>query len=78
MFSCQAHNFFLIDIGLAYLAHGCITIRQCVAYIHDPFSMLTFDLKVKFKGFCHVFMYDLQLLLALTLAYQIWQIGLSP
>ena len=59
MFSCPAHNFFLIDIGLPYLAHGCITIRQCVAYIHHPDSMLTFDLKVKFKGFCHVFMYDL-------------------
>ena len=49
MFSCPAHNFFLIDIGLPYLAHGCITIRQCVANIHDPDSMLTFDLKVKFQ-----------------------------
>ena len=59
MFSCPVHNFFGIDIGLPYLTHWCITIRQCVAYIHDPDSMLTFDLKVKFKGFCHVFMYDL-------------------
>ena len=42
------------DIGLPYLAHECITIRQCVKYIHDPDSVLTFDLKVKFKGFCHV------------------------
>ena len=52
-------TFFWIDIGLPYLAHGCITIRQCVAYIHDPDSMLTFDLKVKFKGFCRVVIYDL-------------------
>ena len=52
-------TFLWFDIGSPYLAHGCITIRQCVAYIHDPDSMLTFDLKVKFKGFCHVFMYDL-------------------
>ena len=36
------------------MAHGCITIRQCVAYIHDPDSMLNFDLKVKFKGFCRL------------------------
>ena len=51
--------YFWIDISLPYLAHGCFTIRQCVAYIHDPDSMLTFDLKVKFKGFCHVSMYGL-------------------
>ena len=44
-------TFFWFDIGLPYLAHGCITIRQCVAYIHDPDSMLTFDFNVKFKGF---------------------------
>ena len=25
--------------------------RQCVAYIHDPNKTLTFDLKVKLKGF---------------------------
>ena len=42
-------TFLWFDIGLPYLAHGCITIRQCVAYIHDP--DLTFDLKVKFIGF---------------------------
>ena len=24
--------------------------RQCVAYIHDPYKTLTFDLKVKFVG----------------------------
>ena len=58
-FRVRPITFFRIDIGLPYLAHGCITIRQCVAYIHDPDSMSTFDLKVKFKGFCHVFMYDL-------------------
>ena len=52
-------TFLWFDIGLPYLAHGCITMRQCVAYIHDPDSMLTFDLNVKFKGFCHVFMYNL-------------------
>ena len=39
------------DIGLPYLAQGCITIRRCVVYIHDPDMTLTFDLKVKFKGF---------------------------
>ena len=53
MFSCPAHNCFWIDICLPYLAH------ECVAYIHDPDSMLSFELKVKFEGFCHVFMYDL-------------------
>ena len=47
-FRVRPITFFWIDIGLPYLAHGCITIRQCVPYIHDPDSMLTFDLKVKF------------------------------
>ena len=28
-------TFFWFDIGLPYLAHGCITIRGCVAYICD-------------------------------------------
>ena len=78
-FRVRPITFFWIDIGLPYLAHGCITIRQCVVYIHDPDSMLTFALKVKFKGYCHVFIYDLyNSLLTLALAYQIWQIGLSP
>ena len=44
-------TFLWFDIGLPYLAHGCITMRRCVAYIHDPDSMLTFDLKVNLKAF---------------------------
>ena len=52
-------TFLWFDIDLPYLAHGCITMRRCVAFIHDPDTTLNFDLKVKFKGFCHVFMYDL-------------------
>ena len=39
------------DIGIPYLAHGSITMRGCVKYIHGPNTMLTFDLKVKFIGF---------------------------
>ena len=39
-------TFFWFDIGLLYLAYGCITIRLCVAYIHDPDMTLnlTFDM----------------------------------
>ena len=29
--------------------------RGCVAYIHDPNTILTFDLKVKFTGFFYMF-----------------------
>ena len=39
------------DIGIPYLAHGSITMRGCVKYIHYPDTMLTFDLKVKFIEF---------------------------
>ena len=39
------------NIGIPYLAHGCMTMRECVKYIHDPDTTLTFDLKVKFIGF---------------------------
>ena len=31
------------DIGLSYLAQRVITMRQCVAYIIDPDTTLTFD-----------------------------------
>ena len=41
-------------IGIEYLAwdyhHGIITMRGWVAYIHDPNTMLTLDLKVKVIG----------------------------
>ena len=36
-----------------------ITMRRCVAFIHDLDTTLTLDLKVKFIGFCRVFMTDL-------------------
>ena len=36
---------------MSYLAHGSITIRECVEYIYDPDTTLTFDLNVKFMGF---------------------------
>ena len=52
--------------------------RGCVAYIYHPDLTLTFDLKVNFIGFCRVFVFDPLLLFALTLAYHIWQMGLSP
>ena len=48
-------TFLWFDIGLPYLAHGCITMRRCVAYIHDPDTTLNFDLKVKFMGFMTLF-----------------------
>ena len=68
---------FLFDNGLPYLGYGSITMRRCDTYNYVPGLMLTFDLKVKFIGFCHVFMSDLKLLLDLTLAYHIWHMGLS-
>ena len=40
-----------IKYCLSYLAYGCITMRWCVKYIHDPDTTLTFDLKVKFVRF---------------------------
>ena len=43
--------FYCFDIGLPYFTHWCITMRGCVAYILDPDTTLTFDLKVKFKEF---------------------------
>ena len=37
--------------GIPYLAHGSITMSGCVAYIHGPDTMWTFELKVKLVGF---------------------------
>ena len=48
-------TFLWFDIGLPYLAHGCITMRRCVAYIHDPDTTLNFDLKIKLIGFLTCF-----------------------
>ena len=45
---------FWFDIGLSYLAHGCITMRGCVAHIRDPDTTFTFDLKVFIVFFLHV------------------------
>ena len=53
--SCPAHNFLMFYTVLPYLAHGCITIRRCVMYIHDTDTTLNFDLKVKFVGFLTCF-----------------------
>ena len=38
------------------MAHGCFTMKRCVAYILDPDTTSNFDLKVKFIGFLNVFM----------------------
>ena len=46
----QSITFLWFDIGLPYLAHGCMTMRGCVRYIHDPDTTLNFDLKVNFIG----------------------------
>ena len=61
-------TFFWFDIGLPYLAHGCITMRRCVTYIHDPDATLNFDLKVKFIGFLTCFHVRPIMLFGLTLA----------
>ena len=50
-FCVQPVTFVCFDIGLPYLAHASITMRGCVAHIHNPDMKLTFDLKVKFTGF---------------------------
>ena len=79
MFLCPAHNNFLIDIGLPYLAHGSITMKVCITYIHDPDTMLTFDLKVKFIGFMtYGFVFGHQLFRPLTLPYFVWHVSVLP
>ena len=71
-------TFLWFDIGLSYLAHGYITMRRCVAYIHDPDTTLNFDLKVKFIGFLTCFRVRPITFFGLTLAYHIWHMCLSP
>ena len=40
------------DIGIPYLAHGFITMRECVKCIHDSDTTLNFDIKVKIYRVC--------------------------
>ena len=51
-------------IGIPFSAHGSITVRECVKYIHDPNTTLTFNLKVKFIGLWHDFVFRPQLFLS--------------
>ena len=60
------------DIGLPYLAYWCITMRRCVAYIHDPNTTLTFDLNVKFIRFLTSASQARTFFVALTFTYHIW------
>ena len=48
----QPITFCWFDIGLPYLAHGCITMRGCVAYryIHDPDRMLILTSRSNLQG----------------------------
>ena len=62
----SGHNLFF-DIGLPYLAHGFITIRQCVARIYDPDTMFTFDGSVFLTCFR-----VRAITFYLTLAHHIW------
>ena len=72
-------TFLWFDIGLPYLAHVGITMRQCVAYIHDPDTTLNFALKVKFIGFLTcIRVRAITFFFGLTLAYHIWHMGVSP
>ena len=72
-------SFFWFDIGLPYLAHMCITIRRCIAYIYDPGTTLNLDLKVKFiLGFLTCFHVRPITFFGLTLVYHIWHMGVSP
>ena len=64
-------TFLWFDIGLPYMAHGCITMRRCVVYIHDPDTTLNFDLKVQFIGFLTCFRVRFIIFFGLTLAYHI-------
>ena len=50
MFMCPANSYFLT---MAYhFWHIGLSPREVDTYIHVPDSMLTFDLKVRFIGFC--------------------------
>ena len=49
-FRVQYIIFYWFDMSWPFLEHGCITMRRCEAYIHDPNTTLTFDLKIKFTG----------------------------
>ena len=67
---------FCFEIGLPYLALGCITMRRCAMYIHDPDTTLNFDPKVKCIGFLTCFCVRPITNFDLTQANHIWHIDL--
>ena len=59
--SCPAHNYFLIWHCIWLTIFGTWVYpheKMWHMYIHVPHLMLTIDLKIKFIGFCIVFIYD--------------------
>ena len=54
------------------------TMRQCVAYIHDPYKTMTFDLKVKFVGCFPCLRVQPITSVNLALAIHFWYMHLSP
>ena len=65
---------FWYDIGLLYFAPW----EDVTRTFTFPIRCWPLTLRSNVKGFWHVFVSDLKLLLVLTLAYNIWHMGLSP
>ena len=58
MFLCPANNYFMIQHWVLAKFGTWVFHHEKMMYIHVSDSMFTFDLKVKFIGFCHDFMSD--------------------
>ena len=69
---------FWFDIGLPYLAHVSVTMRRCIAYIPDPDTTLTFDLKVKFIGFMTWLFVQASPFLSSGIVILCYSVGVSP
>ena len=68
-------SFLCFDITIPYMAHRCITVRRTIMIPIWPWHL-------KYSSYSKVFnmssVCDLWFLFAFTLAYHIWNIGVSP
>ena len=69
----------LFALTLTYhIWHSSITMRVCVAYIHEPDETLTFDLKVKFIAFLPWLCVWATAFCPLTWSYYFWHLSVLP
>ena len=75
---CVHYITFFFYIGLPYLAHGCIVMRQNVAYIYDPIRCWPLITRSNLLGWWHGFVFWQQLFFPCYISHICLLVRVSP